>query len=843
MDRPLIATRRIYVVIHGHFYQPPRENPWIEEIELEESAYPFPNWNARITRECYTPNTCARIRDDRLRVLDIVNNFSYINFNIGPTLLSWLVAKAPVTYQRILEADRESVTRLGFGNAIAQAYNHVILPLARDRDRETEILWGLKDFAARFRRPADAMWLPETAVNLEVLRSLAEHGMKYVILSPFQARRVRPLKGGGWQEVGHGSIDTTKPYRCFVEPERGRAARRYIDVFFYHGQAAAEISFGELLSDSRRLLDFLGNVLNPDLSQAQILTVATDGETFGHHKPFGEMGLAYALSQLCPERGWHVSNYRAFLEIQPPVQEVEISLGPRGEGTAWSCAHGVGRWLRDCGCHTGGESGWNQQWRQPLRQAFDLLNDRLAQIFEQEGGRWLQDPWAARNDYIEVMLDRSEASREDFFSRHGRPGLSQADRIEVLKLLEMERHVLLMYTSCGWFFSDLAGLETLQVLKYAARALQLGQEFTTEDLETPFLEVLREARSNRREMGSGRDLYLNQIKPAVITFPKLVNHFSISLLNDRQRQKAPTIYHYTPELLAYEERSQGGLVLSLGRVKLTSGITWETQTLGYATLYLGSYLYRTQVKEGQTDADFEAMVRLLFKALEEAPEDIANTLAAYFGPRYYSVRDMFKREKRDILKSTLQKVQEDTDLELLRAFTEAEPLLFTMTEEGFAIPPVFRLAAVTTLSRKIMQILYAWATEDEEHQAKRDVEDVIGIARKLGIYLKDDPAGQLLAGILEQRLARLAQDFTLDRALGVSRLLSLSAKLPLEVDFIEAQNLFFQLMKEHYAKLAAASRRGQAEAKVLAEVLLQIAVQLNFNPDRYTRQLVDSSSG
>ena len=295
MDRLLISTRKIFVVVHGHFYQPPRENPWIEEIELEESAYPFPNWNARIARECYTPNTCARIRDDQLRLIDIVNNFSYINFNIGPTLLSWLAANAPVTYQRILAADRESLARLGFGNAIAQAYNHVILPLAKVRDRETEILWGLKDFACRFRRQAEAMWMPETAVNLEVLRSLAEHGMKYVILSPYQARRIRPLKGGRWQDVGSGSIDTTQPYRCFVEPERGKSPRRYIDIFFYNGQAAAEISFGDLLSDSRGLLDFLGNASTSDLSRAQVLNVATDGETFGHHKHFGEMGLAYAL--------------------------------------------------------------------------------------------------------------------------------------------------------------------------------------------------------------------------------------------------------------------------------------------------------------------------------------------------------------------------------------------------------------------------------------------------------------------------------------------------------------------------------------------------------------------
>jgi hypothetical protein len=543
------------------------------------------------------------------------------------------------------------------------------------------------------------------------------------------------------------------------------------------------------------------------------------------------------LSHLCPERDWHVTNYRAFLEMHPPVQEVEISLGPQGEGTAWSCAHGVGRWERDCGCNTGGEPGWNQQWRTPLRQAFNFLNDKLALIFTQAGGRFLKDPWAARNDYVEVILDRSEASREAFFSRHGVSGLQTGDQIEALKLLEMERHVLLMYTSCGWFFSDLAGLETLQVLKYAARALQLGQEFSSDDLETPFLDILKEAKSNRKEMGTGRDLYLTKIKPAIITFPKLVNHFSISMLNNRQRQQAFAIYHYHPELLDYEEKSQGGLDLSLGRVKLTSGITQETQTLGYATLFLGSYLYRTQVKEGQTEQDYESMVEILFKALEETPEDIANALAAYFGPHYYSVRDMFKREKRDILRTSLQKVQDETEIELLHAFTEAEPLLFTLTEEGFTIPQIFLLAAATTLSRRITQTLYAYAASDEEHQTKRDLDEIKNISEKLTIFLKDDPAGKLLAEILEQRLAALAQEFTLSRAQAVENLLSLSAQLPLEVDFMEAQNLFFHLMAEHYARLVAGSRKGQGESKVLAEVLLRIAIQLNFNPECYKRQL------
>jgi alpha-amylase/alpha-mannosidase (GH57 family) len=837
---PTAAGPQVYVVVHGHFYQPPRENPWIEEIELEESAYPFPNWNARITRECYLPNTCARIRDEKLRVLDIINNFEYINFNIGPTLISWLAAQAPVTYERILAADAASVARLGFGNAIAQAYNHAILPLANSRDRRTQIIWGLRDFSRRFGRPAEAMWLPETAVNLEVLRDLAAQGMKYIILSPWQARRVRPLTGGPWQDVSNGSIDTTQPYRCFLGPAAAAGPRPAIDIFFYDGQTAAALSFGDLLSDSGRFLDNLGAKLRPGASGPQLLSVATDGETFGHHKHFGEMGLAYALSTLCPQRGWQVTNYRAFLELSPPRLEVEISLGPDGKGSAWSCAHGVGRWERDCGCHTGGGPGWNQKWRQPLRQAFDFLNDRLAAIFTRLGSRYFQDPWAARDEYIDVILDRSPASQQAFFRRHGTRSLTAEKQVQAILLLEMQRHVLLMYTSCGWFFADLSGLETLQVLKYAARALQLGQRFTSDNLEEPFLAILAEAKSNLPEQGSGRDLYLHKVKPAVITYPKLVNHFSITLLNDPERRPAPAIFHYRPELLQYEEKSQGGLELACGRVRLTSGITQESQILGYATLFLGSYLYRTQVQADQSEADFNAMAAHLFQVLAETPENIATVMADFFQGPYYSVHDMFKLEKREILRRSLHKVQEEAELELVRGFGEVRPVLATMAREGFVIPRLFTLAAFTTLRRTAREIVAHWQAHDSEHQMKRELEDVQEIAQTLNVHLQDDPLGLTLAHLLERSLQTLHQDFSLAQAQTALATLTLCQQLPVAVDLMEAQNLFFYLMQEHRGRLALLHKQPPARRQEFARTLLELAAGLGFQTNRYEALLKGS---
>ena len=408
-----------YVVIHGHFYQPPRENPWIEQIEVEPSATPFHDWNTRITAECYRPNGVARVYDGQGRILDIVNNYQHLSFNFGPTLIGWLKAQAPDTYARVLEADAQSLAALGHGNAIAQAYNHAILPLAAARDRETQVVWGLKDFEHRFRRPAAAMWLPETAVNYPTLATLVDHGMKFVLLSPYQARRVRPLTGGEWTPATDG-LDTTQAYRCFLP---GAAAdvrkRRFIDVFFYNGQVAADISFGDLLTDSHRLAARLVDGFSPAAPRPQLLHVATDGENYGHHKKFGELALAHALTQVLPHRGFQLTNYAAFLELAPPKMEVEIAMGPQGEGSSWSCAHGVGRWKENCGCETGGQPGWNQRWRTPLRESFDFLNEKLAAIFEAEGQKYFQDPWQARNAYVDVILDRGDTVLDDFFAGQG----------------------------------------------------------------------------------------------------------------------------------------------------------------------------------------------------------------------------------------------------------------------------------------------------------------------------------------------------------------------------------------------------------------------------------------
>ena len=469
------------LIVHGHFYQPPRENPWTGEVELQLTAAPYHDWNERIHDECYAPNAA-------------VGNYGRISFNFGPTLLSWLEEHHPETYQHILAADRESVAqRDGHGNAIAQAYGHAILPLCNERDRLTQVVWGVADFRFRFGREPEALWLPETAANDATLALLIEQGLRYVILAPEQAKSAK--------------VDTTRPYR-FEHPDK---SGRSIAVFFYDGSLARAIAFEKALTSSRGLVEQFLRVAQ----RGDLVNVATDGETYGHHFKFGDLGLAHALGVEAKKAGFWITNYGEYLDRHPPELTVEIENGAEGEGSSWSCAHGVSRWTRDCGCHTGGEAGWNQAWRDPLRVALNFLRDDAAVKFASSAGELLRDPWAARNDYISVLLDPVNA-RAGFLVKHAIRPLDQARQERVFQLLEMQRSALLMFTSCGWFFSDLAGIETIQVLRYAARLLDLQHQLRFDVPRKQFLELLALAKSNRPEKGNGAEIFTHFVEPQSI---------------------------------------------------------------------------------------------------------------------------------------------------------------------------------------------------------------------------------------------------------------------------------------------------------------------------------------
>ncbi|MFO1463304.1 MAG: DUF3536 domain-containing protein [bacterium] len=488
-----------YLCIHGHFYQPPREDPWTGEVEEEVSAHPYHDWNERITAECYEPNLGARILDPEGRIALRLNNYSKMSFNFGPTLLSWLERKAGPVYQAILDSDRRSRKFFsGHGSALAQGYNHLILPLANRRDQETQVRWGRKDFEFRFGRSPEGMWLPETAVDLETLECLAAEGIRFTLLAPHQAKRFREGPSSPWIDCTKGGLDLLRPYR--IQLPSGRS----LVLFFYEGKISQEVAFQRLLRDGETFLQRLAARFDAR-PEPQLLHIATDGETYGHHHKFGEMALAYVLHAAETRGLAKLANYGEFLALHPPTAEVEIV-----ENSSWSCVHGVARWSSDCGCRVAAVPGWNQAWRGPLRHALDELRDHWAAYFERDAANLLRDPWAARNDYIEILLDPSPERRREFFRRHGRFSLTEADCHRAAGLLELQRHAMLMFTSCGWFFDDPSGLETRQVLNYARRGLQLARELGAEDREPPFLEQLRLGHSNLPEQGSLRDIFLSR---------------------------------------------------------------------------------------------------------------------------------------------------------------------------------------------------------------------------------------------------------------------------------------------------------------------------------------------
>jgi alpha-amylase/alpha-mannosidase (GH57 family) len=565
-----------YVCIHGHFYQPPRENPWLGEVEREDEAYPYHDWNERITAECYAPNTASRILDAERRIIDIANNYEKISFNFGPTLLSWMEGQASEVYEAIIEADRLSRDRFsGHGSAIAQVYNHVIMPLATTRDKRTQVIWGIEDFEHRFGRKPEGMWLAETAVDLETLEIMVEQGITFTILAPHQAKKVRRLEEK-WSDVSGAGVDPRMPYQCKLPSGRS------ITLFFYDGPASRDVAFGELL---RRGEDFASRLLGlfSKAEGPQIAPIATDGESYGHHHRFGDMALAYALHHIESNNLARITNYGQYLEFHPPAFEVELV-----ENTSWSCAHGIERWRSDCGCNTGKHPGWTQAWRAPLREAMNWLRSNLERLYEREMASYVRDPWRARDDYISVILDRSAQSVESFFSKHLTRQLSSDERVTPLRLLEMQRHEMLMFTSCGWFFDEISGVETLMVLKQASRAMQLAKEACGEDLEPHYIKTLEGAPSNVPQLENGAHVWEVLVRPATADLLRVGAHYAVSSLFEDYPETI-RIGSYTTRSELYDVEEAGVQRLAVGKANVRFDITGEESAIGFAVIHLGDH--------------------------------------------------------------------------------------------------------------------------------------------------------------------------------------------------------------------------------------------------------------
>jgi alpha-amylase/alpha-mannosidase (GH57 family) len=828
-----------FVAIHGHFYQPPRENPWLDIIETEESAHPFHDWNERIALECYRPNAHARILDGKSKILEIVNNYSSISFNFGPTLLPWLEKHFPSVYQQIVDADKESLRRFGHGNAIAQVYNHIIMPLANDRDKQTEVLWGMADFEKRFHRKPEALWLPETAVNYATLQVLVKYGMRYLILSPFQASRARSFGGRKWTDVSQGRIDTTRPYRCFIKDASGKKLLdQFIDIFFYNGNISKEIAFGDLLKDGNNFCNRFTQFYQESKQRPQLIHVATDGETYGHHMKFGEMALAYALDKGFPARGFELINYAAFLKRFPPVHEVEIDEGPKGEGTSWSCAHGVGRWKENCGCSTGGKPGWNQEWRKPLREALDLLRDELSRAFEREGEKIFQDVWEARNRYIEVILNRSPDGIKDFFDQHGVKSLDGEGRMKGLKLLEIQRHALQMYTSCGWFFNDLAGIETIIILQHASRAIQLAEEWMGAEIEEKFVQHLSQAKSNLPEAGKGDQVYQRLVKPKWVTPERVVNHFAItSLLDSGDEEKQ--IFSYRVEKIHYEKIEKEANLLAVGQLRVTSEIIPEPREFVFGLISSKKKAFRTWVLETKEGLNFRVLKEKAQESFNKG-EEITGFLSSLLGNRIFTIKDTLKEERQAIFQKMIQKEFDEHCQIYGDLFDRTRQAVEALSREGLGIPYEIRVAAEVTLSDRLFQEIKELKRDFKGTIERKKIDEIVEEAKEHGYHLRKEKSLLALNRILMERMNALQKNKGSDvsrqaeLAEEVLTLVGLANKWDFEISLEEAQNSMGEILEECVGDLEQCWWEN-GTPKLFSPNLITLAEKLGFNVERFSK--------
>jgi alpha-amylase/alpha-mannosidase (GH57 family) len=822
-----------FVCVHGHFYQPPRENPWIEAVETQDSAAPYHDWNERITAECYAPNGAARIVDSKNRILRITNNYSRISFNFGPTLLSWMEEKAPLTNRMVRNADRQSQKHFGHGSAMAQGYNHVIMPLASTRDRITQIVWGIADFERRFGRKPEGMWLSETAADLESLDLLARHGIRFTILAPHQCARVRSLdratetteapqpaapmgvtatKDEGWQETPDASVDTTQPYLVHTSPGHS------IAVFFYNGPVSRAIAFDGLLNSGEAFADRLLGGFTPR-EGPQLVHVATDGETYGHHHRHGEMALAYAL-QLIEESNAKLTNYAAFLAKFPPTHEAQIV-----ENSSWSCFHGVERWRSDCGCN-GGKAGWNQKWRAPLREALDWLRDSVAPLVCGACADLLTDADAARNDYIHVILDRSRLSVDAFLARHSVRTLNPAERVRALQLMELERNAMLMYTSCGWFFDDISGIETVQIITYAARVIELAAALFPETrgvLERGLTDRLAQAKSNDPEWHDGRYIYDQAIRPMVVDLEQVVAHYAISCVFPRAEEATAAehdrLFCYTITHLWETTLPYGLGQLRLGRVRISSLLTEETEEAAYGLLHFGDQNVSAAVKRVTAEEHQELV--LLAKEIEDAVDasnltEVVRLMDDYFGESRFSLTSLFTDEQRRIVKSILDPAMQSLETTLTELYKSHISLLHFLARTGVPRPPALRVAAQFAIHAQLRRALEADPVD------VATVDRLLEEAREDAVVIDQPTLGFLADERMHAAMERLQHHPADHEAVRHALRLAIALRaLPFSVDLWQAQNIWYEL-----------SSRVAGESKALRDDFLALGTALNIRVDR-----------
>lgn len=819
-----------FLTIHGHFYQPPRENPWLEAIELQDSALPFHDWNERICKECYNPNSVSRIVDNRNKILDIVNNYEYMSFNFGPTLLSWMEEFAPLTYERIIKADIESVSQhSGHGNAMAQVYNHIIMPLANDRDKETQVKWGIRDFEYRFGRKPEGIWLAETAVDDATLKVLVDNGIKFTVLSPYQALKIKKNSDKEWQDVSWGNIDPARSYKYTLkcDPEKS------IDLFFYDGAISRSVAFDELLKDGNRFIKRLKEGVSDLRDYPQLINIATDGESYGHHTKFGDMALSYVLKIKAESEGFKITNYGEYLDKYRSDYEVDIK-----QASSWSCFHGVGRWCEDCGCSTGGHPGWNQKWRKPLRDALNYLRDEFAELFETEGQKYFNDnPWNVRNKYIEVILNRSFSTIKNFQKENFNADLSEEDRVKGMELLEIQRQSMLMFTSCGWFFSEISGIEPVQIMKYAARAMQLASRFTNKNLEDKFKEILSEAKSNIAEFGTGKDIFERFVKPSVVSPKEIACLWAISSLY-QDFEDEEDVYCYTVKRLNYQKVQKGNANFVVGNIQIQSKVTLQKANVVFALMQYSGGDFHCAIKEFSTDTEFNELKTSLIKTFALNPlTEIIRALDEKFGKEYFTLKDIFIEERKKILQILLKDQLQRFGNTYKEMYDQGKGSIYHMQNLGLEIPKEFRISAEYALSHRYNDLL-ADSDGFVETPIIQQIRDINFEAKKMNIKIDKSPSNKNFAKKLITNLNRLTKSFEIHQADTIVELFDIIEKLDLEIDISEAQNIYYNKIYHRIGDILENDNKEPTDKEIkFIKLLLTIGERLNINVEFYRVKL------
>lgn len=772
-----------YICIHGHFYQPPRENAWLEVIEIQDSAHPFHDWNERVSAECYAPNTASRILDTAGGVIkNITNNYERISFNFGPTLLSWMEHNDKETYQSILEADQLSMNRFGgHGSAMAQVFNHMILPLANRRDKETQVIWGIRDFEYRFKRKPEGMWLAETAVDTESLEVLAEQGILFTVLAPRQAQAVRRVGDEHWRDVNAETVDTRKAYWCNL-PSGKRIA-----LFFYDGDISHGVAFNGLLFDGRRFADRLIEGFDPNDGSPQLVHIATDGETYGHHHRKGDMALAFCLEHIDERSDVNLTNYGQFLELFPPDHEARIN-----ENSSWSCVHGVERWRSNCGCNSG-KPGYTQTWRGPLREALDWLRDSVSEIFEVEGKKLFEDPWAARNEYIRVILKRNDVNVRNFLDEFA---VIDVDVNKALRLLEMQRHAMLMYTSCGWFFDELSGIETVQVIQYACRAVQLSKQLTDRVLEGEFLNRLEKAPSNEPAYKDGAGVYKKLVIPSKTNLSRVGMHYAVSSIFEEEPENLPLFnYQATNEFYVKKEAGEQKLVIGITRVR--SLVTRSEKRFAFAVIYLGKHDLIGNLSLNIELDKFSGMQFRMIDAFEDGRlSDVITIMQTYFGPEKYSIWYLFKEEKRKILDMIARQGLQDLENSLRRTYNRDYPLVNALSNNDIPIPNAYKTTFEYILNADLIKCF------GPDRINIKTLERLATEMKRWSLRIEDPKAVERYAGeSIYHELRRVATERdNVKRLQRLNRLFPILDGFKLEPDVYRSQNLYFEISLENRDK-------------------------------------------